>query len=480
LSKQATNRRNKLICGDNLEVLPTLDPESVDLIYIDPPFFSNRNYAVVWHDEAEVQTFKDRWAGGIEVFIDWMRHRVRELHRVLKPTGSFYLHCDWHAGHYLKVMCDDIFGIGNFRNDIIWKRSQTRSSISKIYKHSHDVLLFYTKSSKYTFNIQYKPLSDGSMKTYNKQDKRGRYQAVPLLVSEKRNGETGKIWRGVDPNKHGKNGSHWITTPDKLDEYEKTGLVIWPKKSGGLPRLKYYLHENKGVPIGDLWDDIDLITSSSSEALGYPTQKPEELLARVINTSSNKGHIILDSFCGCGTSLAVAQILGRNWTGIDVSPSAVALVKKRLGSLGVNKTNTDISGMPMTPKDVKKMDPFDFQTWAVNELHGTVNARKVGDMGIDGYSFIEHHPIQVKQSEHVGRNVVDNFETALRRHYKTDKGIMKGAIIALSFGRGAREEVARAKREKIEIQLITVEEILKKSIDLTMRKRDGELFSKTK
>ena len=189
----------------------------------------------------------------------------------MKDTGSIYLHCDPTASHYLKILMDAIFGVENFRNEISWRRSQTRSSINKIYKRAHDILLFYTKSDYYKFNLQYKELSEVSLRLYSKKDIKGLYRLVPLIVSGIRHGETGKSWKGIDPNLCGRGGSHWITTPYKLDVYESKGLIVWPEKPGGLPQLKYYLEENKGVPITDFWDDIDLITSSSQESLGYPT-----------------------------------------------------------------------------------------------------------------------------------------------------------------------------------------------------------------
>lgn len=285
---------NKLYLGDNLEVLRTLKSESIDLIYIDPPFFSGRNYNVIWGDSNEVRTFEDIWEGGITSYLIWLNARLWEMKRVLKKTGSIYVHCDWHASHYIKTEMDKIFGYENLINEIIWRRSQTRSSMSKIFKRSHDIILCYSKGTKYEFNIQYKELSTASKDLYIKEDQKGNFRLVPLVVSGKRNGETGKIWRGIDPNTRGKEGSHWVTIPDKLDKYEKDGLIVWPQKEGGLPQLKYYLDDNKGVPISDLWDDIELIQPSSLESIGYPTQKPEDLLKRIINVSSNEGDVVAD------------------------------------------------------------------------------------------------------------------------------------------------------------------------------------------
>ena len=405
--------RNKLICGDNLEILATMEKESVDLIYIDPPFFSNRNYEIIWGDEAEIRSFEDRWEGGINVYIDWMKDRVMELHRVLKPTGSFYLHCDWHAGHYLKVMCDEVFGCNNFRNEIVWCYSIGGKS-KRTFARKHDTIFFYSKTDNYYFNPK------------------------GFTIPRKAN-----THMRVGINKDGREYQ------EKTDS--KTGKVY-----------RYYLDEGK---IPEDWWLIEQLNREDAERFGYPTQKPERLLERIIKVSSNKGDIVLDAFCGCGTALAVAEKLCRNWIGIDISPSAISLVKNRLSKIGVSEKDYDVIGMPLEDEDVKKFKPFEFQYWVINELHGTPSDRKTGDMGIDGLSFLEHYPIQVKQSENAGRNVIDNFETALRRYYKHLTKGMKGYIVAFSFTKGAYEEVARVKKEGIEIELIKVQDILdKKSV----------------
>jgi len=398
-----------LYCGDNLEILATMKNESVDLIYIDPPFFSNRHYGIIWGDEAEIRSFEDRWEGGINVYVDWMRDRVMELYRILKPTGSMYLHCDWHAGHYLKVMMDEIFGINNFQNEIVWCY-KTGGATKRRFGRKHDSIFFYTKTSQYAFNPQkeksYMMHEYGFKKSDFQRDDKGQYS--------------------------------WVIAKD--------------------------------------WWEIPAIGSATKERLGYPTQKPEALLEKIINASSNENDLVLDAFCGCGTALAVAQQLGRRWIGIDISPSAIALIKNRLSKIGVNEKNVDIIGMPKTPEDLKRFKPYEFQYWVINEMYAIPSPRKSGDMGIDGFSFIEHYPIQVKQSERIGRNVIDNFETALRRHYKHKTKGIKGYVVAFSFGRGAREEVARVKKQGLEITLITAQDILDRKIDL--HHDSMELFKK--
>ncbi len=436
----SNNWNNKLYCGDNLEILSTLEKDSVDLIYIDPPFFSNRNYEIIWGDEAEIRSFDDRWDGGINVYIDWMKHRVIELHRVLKSTGSFYLHCDWHASHYLKVLCDSIFGYENFLNEIIWKRTFNTGSSkasAKRFPTSTDTIFSYAKSKNFTFNPQTRPFSEGAIKRYDKIDKKGKFMWVPLkTVSKKR-----------------------------LMKLRETG-EIREEPHLKYPRYKKYFDVDKGSIADNLWIDIPHMSTRGGERLGYPTQKPEALLERIIKATSNENDIVLDAFCGCGTALAVAEKFNRKWIGIDISPSAIALIKTRLSAIPGFIANYDVIGMPQKVEDLKDFKPYEFQYWVINEMHGTPSPRKSGDMGIDGLSFLEHCPIQVKQSKSIGRNVIDNFETALRRYYGDSANVKKGYVVAFSFGRGAKEEVARAKKDNINIILITAEDILNKTFSL--------------
>jgi adenine specific DNA methylase Mod len=238
-----------------------------------------------------------------------------------------------------------------------------------------------------------------------------------------------------------------------MQELYKEGRIV-QTKPGNVPRFKRYLDEMKGVPLQDIWTDIKPV-STSSESFGYPTQKPELLLERIIKTSSNPNDIVLDPFCGCGTAIAEAHKLGRRWVGIDVSPTACKLMAKRMRSL---RAKVGEIGLPQTVTDLKKIQPFEFQNWVMEKLYGRLSPRKTGDMGIDGY-YLDGTPIQVKQSDDIGRNVVDNFETAIKRADRK-----KGVIVAFSFGKGAYEEVARDKLEEgLEIILKTVEEILKET-----------------
>lgn len=380
---------NAIYEGDNLEILSKFSDKSVDLIYADPPFFSNKQYEVIWDDGAEIRAFQDRWKGGIEHYISWMEPRLRECHRLLKDGGSMYLHCDWHANAHLRILMDKIFGENNFQNEIIWCYGGGGASVGR-FARKHDNIFFYTKSKKYIFNPQFAPYKPHS----------------PFH--------------------------------SKGEPYRKEGKVM----------EDYWLIEGLG--------------STSKEKLGYPTQKPERLLERIIKASSNKEDIVLDPFCGCGTTLASAQKLGRNWIGIDVSPTACKLMAKRLKKefkIGVRivRGETDIEYL-------RKLAPFEFQNWVITEKFlGRVSDKKTGDMGIDGFTpqVTGGFPIQVKQSEGVGRNVIDNFETAIRRLKKN-----KGYIIAYSFAKGSYEEVARVKnQEGLDILLRTVKELLAGKIE---------------
>ena len=257
---------NAIYCGDCADTMDRIPEESVDLIYADPPFFSNQRHEMLADDDHEVRAFDDRWEGGIQDYIAWMEPRLRRCSKILRSSGSMYLHCDWHAGHYLKVLMDQIFGASNFQREIIWKIGWVSGfkSRAKNYIRNHETLLFYTKSKEFTFNKVYVPHPKG---------------------------------------------------------YERRG-------GGKNPR---------GVPLDDVWLDVHSIQhlSFSKEKLGYPTQKPEALLSRLIQVSSNKGDLVLDPFCGSGTTVAAAHKLGRRWVGIDVSPAACKLATRRMGLLGV-------------------------------------------------------------------------------------------------------------------------------------------------
>lgn len=447
-----------IYCEDNLARMAMMPAESVDLVYLDPPFFSNRQYEVIWGDEAEVRSFEDRWSGGVQVYIAWMRERLMEIHRLLKPTGSVFLHCDPHASHYLKVMIDEVFGAGNFVNEIIWKRSDAHNDYGQGAKHLgriHDVILLYRKSEEATFNPLYTALpektiekwyrhvEDGSGRRYNLADITGPGGAAK--------GNPYYEFLGVK--------RFWRYSREKMQELYDAGLIV-QSKPGAVPARKRYLDESKGVALQDVWTDIEMLRGltrslTKQERLGYPTQKPEALLERIVQLSSKEGDVVLDPFCGCGTTVVVAHALKRRWIGIDISPTACNMMQRRLAKVGFTKVR--MHNMPTTLDQLRLLKPFEFQNWVIYQINGQQANRKVGDMGIDGWTFFLHDPVQIKQSDRVGRNVVDNFETAIARVEKRS-----GAIIAFSFGRGAREEVARIRRNEVEIHLITVTDLLER------------------
>lgn len=482
-----------LYCQDNRRQLLQFPDECVDLVYLDPPFFSNRTYEVIWGDEAEVRSFEDRWSGGIKVYIEWMRDRLKDLYRVLAPHGSLYLHCDPHASHYLKVLLDEIFGSSNFRNEIIWRRTGAHGK-SRRFSPIHDTILFYTKSSDYTWNTIRRPYMRGHVEEYFVKDGQGwrtNYYGNVLTGSGQRGGLSGKPWKGFDPsskNRHwaipkalvsdlGEDISH-LDQHQKLDRLLELGMIrIDP--GAQWPIYQHYIKPEDGTPAPDIWAyqpysegtvfnteegidaDVRWLSTRDRERLGYPTQKPESLLRRIISASSKPNDVVLDPFCGCGTTVTVAEQMGRRWIGIDISPTAVNIMTARVQKVTRGRIKPNVIGLPVTEDDLHELKPFEFQNWVIQRFWGTHSTRKTHDMGIDGYSFMVGDPIQVKQSERVGRNVVDNFETAIERAGKD-----QGYIVAFSFTRGAREEVARARwGKRLTIHLITVAKLLDPEVE---------------
>ncbi|MDX6590546.1 MAG: hypothetical protein QOI84_1820, partial [Solirubrobacterales bacterium] len=273
--------------GDNLRRLAQFPDECIDLIYLDPPFFSNRNYEVIWGEEAEIRSFVGRWQGGIKHYADWMGNRVGEMHRILKSTGSLYLHCDPAASHYLKVMLDQVFerSNGGFRSEIIWKRSSAHSDTKqgrRIHGHIHDVILFYTKGDKWAWNPVYTPYDESYVESKYRhvEEKSGRRYRLSDLTAAKPGGDTSYEWHGRRPYK----GRYWAYSREKMDRFQEEGRIRFPMKPEGVPELKRYLDEQPGVPLQDVWTDLKPVSPRAAERLGYPTQKPETLLERIIES----------------------------------------------------------------------------------------------------------------------------------------------------------------------------------------------------
>ncbi len=425
---------NLLYYGDNLEVMRQhIADESVDLIYLDPPFNSNQDYNVLFAEQdgsrsaAQIKAFGDTWrwdqgavlcfdeavrfggrvAAAMQAFhtmlgpsdmlayLAYMAPRLIELKRVLKDTGSIYLHCDPTASHYLKLLMDAIFGPKMFRNEIVWKRTTAHSS-AKRWGPIHDIILFYAKTTDYLWKDIRQPYDQEYIDrffVFDDEDGRGRYWTADITGAGTRKGPSGQPWRGYDPAKIKR---HWVTIPEKLERLDKDGRIYWPKNSEAMPKLKRYLNEAPGLRIQDLIIDIPpLITmggkGSKAERLGYPTQKPEALLARIILASSNEGNVILDPFCGCGTSIAAAQRLNRRWIGIDITHLAITLIRHRLKN-SYGKDLKELGGKIIgEPKDISgarelaATDPYQFQWWALGLVDARPNEEKKGaDRGVDG------------------------------------------------------------------------------------------------
>ena len=471
-------------CGDCLEKLAELPDDCIDLIYIDPPFNSNRNYEVFWGETREKRAFEDRHAS-TQAYIDYMRPRCVELARVLKKTGSFYYHCDWHASHYVKVMLDQLFGENNFNSEIIWRRNKAKGLATRGLAQNHDTLFLYTGGGSHKFNPQYLPPDEAYLNQYKlvEPGTGRRYQLTSLLNPAKNRPNLTYEFLGVT--------RVWRWTKERMQEAYDAGLVV-QVKPGAIPRFKRYLDEQEGVPIDSIWSDIGPLSGQSQESLGYPTQKPVALLERILNLSSNPNDIVLDAFCGCGTALVAAQKLGRQWIGIDVSPTACRVMAKRLKDVcgmkesepghRANDVNSFIvRDLPWTIDKLKQIPHFEFENWAVIALGGVPNIVQVGDRGIDGRIYPvgtmptdteskktktghtgasmfagDWFPIQVKQSEKVGRPDIDAFEAVMTREERD-----RGYFVAFSFTSDAEAECAAFhKKSGRIIKLITVQEIL--------------------
>jgi len=472
-----------IYCGDNLDQLKKFPDGCVDLIYIDPPFNSNRNYEVFWGETKEKRSFEDRHAS-TQAYIDFMRPRCVELHRVLKKTGSFYYHCDWHASHYVKIMLDQIFGENNFRREIVWKRTSAHANVIKAYAAVHDSIFYYTPSDNFVWNQQYTPYDEEHIESsFSHTDKDGRRFACRDLTASMQRASSGQLyeWRGIRPPP----SRCWAMAKENMDELENKGLIWWPKKKGGMPRLKLYLEDLPGVPLTNIWIDIPPVQAHGNERLGYPTQKPLALLDRIIKSSSNPNDIILDAFCGCGTALVAAENLGRQWIGIDISPTACRVMAKRLRDVCKMKEDEKlwhigrgfiVRDLPWSEKQLKEIPPFEFENWAVIALGGVPNVAKVGDMGIDGriypvsavpkktkgeLEFMDvWYPIQVKQKEKVGRPDIDSFEAVMMREDRT-----KGFFVAFDYSSDAMSEIQSFfKKTGKSIIALTVKEILDEQI----------------
>jgi site-specific DNA-methyltransferase (adenine-specific) len=458
--------KNKLYFGDNLDVLrDSIPSESVDLVYLDPPFNSKANYNVLFRtpkgleSSAQITAFEDSWhwteqaekefgelvhqsntdvsemiqalrrflgENDMMAYLTMMANRLLELHRVLKDTGSLYLHCDPTASHYLKIVLDGVFGKENYQSEITWKRTSGHNS-AKRWGPIHDTIFFYSKSNIYTWNKVYEKYNEEYLTNFYKHsDDKGRYTLSDLTGSGTRSGDSGKEWRGVNPTNVGR---HWavpkqmleelmpdidadnLTTQEKLDLLDGLELIYFPPK-GIAPRFKRYYDSDKGNPIQDVITDIDPISPHAIERLGYPTQKPQTLLERIIKASSNENDIVLDPFCGCGTAVHAAEKLKRRWIGIDITHLAITLIEKRVLN-AFPDIEFDVEGTPKdfdSAQNLADRDKYQFQWWACSLVNAQPfqGKKKGADSGIDGLIYFQDErttPKKIIVSVKGGNNV---------------------------------------------------------------------------
>lgn len=488
-----------IYCGDCLDRLQKMPDACVDLIYIDPPFNSDRNYEAFWGETKEKRAFEDRHAS-TQAYIEYMRPRCVELARVLKKTGSFYYHCDWHASHYVKLMLDQILGENNFLNEIVWQRSDTHNDARKQFPVVSDSIFLYTGGGKHFFRPQHVAyptktlqewylwldLPDGTVRRMTKDEIAT--QVIPVgarrfntadLSSPNARPNLMYEYKGFPSPPKG-----WRCSLDRMKELDAKGLLLFPQEKTGRIMFKRYLDEQKGPMLGNVWTDIDQLRANDAERLGYPTQKPLALLDRIIKASSTENDVVLDAFCGCGTALVAAERLKRQWIGIDMSPTACRVMAKRLQKDCGIRENEElwkaghgfvVRDLPWTEDKLRKLPPFEFENWAVIALGGIPNKAQVGDMGIDGriypvsavptkvsekapaFDFMDiWYPIQVKQRDKVGRPDIDAFEACMTREDRT-----KGFFVAFDYSSDALKEIDAFFRKSGKVIIpFTVREIL--------------------
>lgn len=471
----------KLYFGDNLDILRAeIKDESIDLVYLDPPFNSKRDYNLLFktpkghNSDAQISAFDDTWHWGEQAerefsellrqpntdvaemiqslrrflkesdmmaYLVMMANRLVELHRVLKPSGSLYLHCDPTASHYLKIVLDAIFGAENFKNEIAWKRSDAHNDAKNQYGMISDRILFYGKS-KATFFVrqhggfqeqtlkdwyQYLEFSDGTIRRMTKIERET--QKIPAgarrfntsdLRSPNPRPNLMYEYKGYKPHKNG-----WAVSYEKMVELDSKGLLFFPSNQDGRIMRKRYLDEQPGAVVGDIWTDISQIRGTDAELLGYPTQKPLALLERIIKASSKEGDVVLDPFCGCGTAVHAAQKLEREWIGIDITHLAISLIEKRMKDafpnivFEVHGTPKDLEGA----KELANRDKYQFQWWACSLVNAQPyqGKKKGSDGGIDGLIFFQDDNsgakkivISVKGGSNVGVSMVKDLITTVQ------------------------------------------------------------------
>ena len=509
---------NRLYYGDCLTIMQELPSRGVDLIYLDPPFNSNRAYNAIYKDETgrplpdQIEAFCDLWTldeererairtmpvlmreAGIAdttvefwrlwmnalretqprmlAYLSYMVPRLVQMRRLLRSTGTIYLHCDQTASHYIKVMMDGIFGHENFRNEIVWRRTNAKGLASVRLPSNHDVILTYAKSPQAVWNqmfVENDPAYIEKHYGYTEAETGRRYGLGDLTNPNKDRPNLDYEFLGVR--------RVWRWTKERMEEAHRQGLVVQPTP-GGVPRLKRYLDEQSGRALDDIWTDIR--PAMGNERMGYATQKPIALLERIIECSSNEGDMVLDPFCGCATTLEAAHRLGRRWVGIDIAIHAIKRVAAiRLGERCDLKPGEDyeITGVPRTvegAQDLWTRDKYHFQKWAVEEVDGFVTTKRTADGGIDGRIYFEHPDYRDLQSMVLevkgGKNVTIADFRALHSVLEREEAHMAGLIVMEPLPERKRQNFGRiiAEAGDLEInrrpyprmQIISVAEIL--------------------
>jgi site-specific DNA-methyltransferase (adenine-specific) len=472
---------NHLYYGDNLTVLRdrTRFPDAfVDLIYLDPPFNSNADYNALFktpkgeQSAAQMEAFTDTWVwddaisgqavddvkrsqfqdaakmldamvgflgkNALTAYLAMMAVRLIELHRVLKPTGSLYLHCDPTASHYLKILLDAMFGAGNFRNEIVWKRrygSFSRVHEAKKFGAATDIIFYFVKTDEAKFIPQYSfddpTYNENIKKTFRHVDEQGRVYRIADLANPAPRPNLMYEYKGYKPPKNG-----WAISREKMQLWDSEGRLEFPKNLDGRIQRRRFLDELKGKPVQSLWDDIEMLSSHSAERLGYPTQKPVALLERILSASSNPGDVVLDPFCGCGTTVHAAQKLGRSWIGIDITHLAIGLIEKRLNDAFEGLQYT-VHGTPMDTDAARDLFNRDdkskkqFETWAVLRIGFIPQEKKGADGGLDGVEWFgpkkEYKAIvSVKGGKTVGVDMLRSLDAVI-----TQQGAAVGVFLTL-------------------------------------------------
>jgi site-specific DNA-methyltransferase (adenine-specific) len=453
---------NALYYGDNLSVLrESIADESVDLIYLDPPFNSNASYNVLFkapsgeQSQAQIEAFEDTWhwnesaekafdevltgphsdasimlkamrsalgENDMMAYLAMMAVRLIELHRVLKPTGSLYLHCDPTASHYLKILLDAVFGPRYFQNEIVWKRTTSHNDARNKFGDVCDKIFFYSKSESHFFARQFGEYDERYLREkYKYVDGGGRRYRLDNLRSPNPRPNLTYEYKGFQPHPNG-----WAVSRAKMEELDLKGMLEFPKSPEGRIQIRRYLDEREGMPISNVWDDISPINSMAQERLGYPTQKPLPLLERIISASSKEGDLILDPFCGCGTTIHAAQKLNRPWIGIDITHLAIALIELRMTE-AFPGLSFEVHGVPKDyagARNLAEHDKHQFQMWIAAKIGAQPykGGKKGMDRGIDGYLHFrdaDKKPqfaiVSVKGGENINSAMVRDLKGTMER-----------------------------------------------------------------